>query len=117
MDRWHWGKFFIHRRAKPPGTPASKCCLYQSALAGTGHPKVALTKAPWPVLAPAPKPQCSAQAGPYAVVGKKHPAPKNLRSKDAGLVTTQASNYGPLEAGDAFRGDNAANRAVKLSSG
>ena len=34
--------------------------------------------------------------------------------RDPGKV---ARRRGPLEAGDAFRGDNAANRAVKLGSG
>lgn len=85
--------------------------------------------------------QSAARSG--AVVGKKHPAPKNLRSKDAGIVCGPVVNggalsagrdpgksspqaraniraarrRGPLEAGDAFRGDNAVNRAVKLGSG
>jgi|GEM_PF-2894573 len=36
--------------------------------------------------------QSAARRG--AVVGKKHPAPKNLRSKDAGLVTMRPTRSG-----------------------
>lgn len=73
------------------------------------HQSTVRAKAAWPPVAAPPKSQRSANrplrrrrqsARSGAVVGKKHPAPKNLRSKDAGLVTMRGLvTMGPTRSG------------------
>lgn len=82
--------------------------FYPQARKTVPHQSAVRTKAAWlplaapqsrsavrrqaPTVWPLRRRRQSARSG--AVVGEKHPAPKNLRSKDAGLVTMRPTRSG-----------------------